>query len=229
VNGEMIGSEYISKMVNNYTIFKTFIRENKIKDENTFYSLLESKFDDVYHYSGSFFKRQSLPILINTSRKGNVNEIKCKQKFAEFRYRLTSTRIKQHIVNKFGFMYYHQRLLIKGFHFLISKLLLAKRQVGMSHIESRRLEHLNYMKSRNRMLNTLYSWRYDEIQRRVATIYAVSYLAQRPYRATQLAKVLGVNIRTTYRILSDLRASNWLIEDNCFYSIQPNQIQTKNP
>jgi hypothetical protein len=68
-----------------------------------------------------------------------------------------------------------------------------------------------------------------EIQRRVATIYAVSYLAQRPYRATQLAKVLGVNIRTTYRILSDLRASNWLIEDNCFYSIQPNQIQTKNP
>jgi DNA-binding IclR family transcriptional regulator len=68
-----------------------------------------------------------------------------------------------------------------------------------------------------------------EIQRRVATIYAVSYLAQRPYRATQLAKVLGVNIRTTYRILSDLRASNWLIEDKCFYSIQPNQIQTSKP
>jgi hypothetical protein len=84
VNGEMIGTEYISKMVNNYTIFKTFIRENKIKDENTFYTLLESNFNDVYHYNGSFFKRQSLPILINTTRKGNVNEIKCKQKFAEF-------------------------------------------------------------------------------------------------------------------------------------------------
>jgi hypothetical protein len=68
-----------------------------------------------------------------------------------------------------------------------------------------------------------------EIQRRVATIYAVSYLAQRPYRATQLAKVLGVNIRTTYRILSDLRASNWLIEDKCFYSINFNQTQPKNP
>jgi hypothetical protein len=39
-----------------------------------------------------------------------------------------------------------------------------------------------------------------EIQRRVATIYAVSYLAQRPYRAVELAKVLGVTIRTTYRI-----------------------------
>ena len=64
-----------------------------------------------------------------------------------------------------------------------------------------------------------------EIQRRVATIYAVSYLSSRPYRAVELAKVLGVNIRTTYQILSDLRASNWLVQDNCTYSIQPNQIQ----
>ena len=66
-----------------------------------------------------------------------------------------------------------------------------------------------------------------EIQRRVATIYAVSYLAQRPYRATELAKVLGLNMRTTYRILSDLRASNWLIKENLTYSIQPNQIQSQ--
>ena len=66
-----------------------------------------------------------------------------------------------------------------------------------------------------------------EIQRRVATIYAVSYLASRPYRAAELAKALGVNIRTTYRILSDLRASNWLVQDNCTYSIQPNQIQSQ--
>jgi cAMP-binding proteins - catabolite gene activator and regulatory subunit of cAMP-dependent protein kinases len=63
-----------------------------------------------------------------------------------------------------------------------------------------------------------------EIQRRVATIYAVSYLAQRPYRAVELAKVLGVTIRTTYRILSDLRASNWLIERKLqiLNSTQPN-------
>ena len=64
-----------------------------------------------------------------------------------------------------------------------------------------------------------------EIKRRVATIYAVSYLAQRPYRAVELAKLLGVNIRTTYRILSDLRASNWLVKENLTYSIQPNQTQ----
>ena len=68
-----------------------------------------------------------------------------------------------------------------------------------------------------------------EIQRRVATIYAVSYLAQRPYRASELAKVLGVTIRTTYRILSDLRASNWLVQENCKYSIQPNQNPIQNP
>ena len=68
-----------------------------------------------------------------------------------------------------------------------------------------------------------------EIQRRVATIYAVSYLASRPYRAAELAEVLGVTIRTTYRILSDLRASNWLIKENLTYSIKPNKIQTQNP
>jgi len=68
-----------------------------------------------------------------------------------------------------------------------------------------------------------------EIQRRVATIYAVSYLAQRPYRATELAKVLGLNLRTTYRILSDLRASNWLVKENLTYSIQPNQTPIQNP
>jgi hypothetical protein len=84
INGLLINTEYINKMVNNYTIFKTFIRENKIKDESTFYSLLESKFNDVYHYDGDFFKRQTLPILINTTRKGNINEISCKKKFIEF-------------------------------------------------------------------------------------------------------------------------------------------------
>jgi len=84
VNGKLINTEYIDKMVNNYTIFKTFIRENSIKNETDFYSLIRSKFDDVYNYNGSFFNRQTLPILINTTRKGNVNEIKCKQKFADF-------------------------------------------------------------------------------------------------------------------------------------------------
>ena len=68
-----------------------------------------------------------------------------------------------------------------------------------------------------------------EIQRRVATIYAVSYLAQRQYRASELAEVLGVTIRTTYRILSDLRASKWLIENNRTYSIKPNQTPIQNP
>ena len=84
VNGRLINTEYIDKMVNNYTIFKTFIRENSIKNEIDFYSLIRSKFDDIYNYNGSFFNRQTLPILINTTRKGNVNEIKCKQKFTEY-------------------------------------------------------------------------------------------------------------------------------------------------
>ena len=71
-------------MVNNYTIFKTFIRENTIEDAITFYRLIISNFENIYHYNGDFFIRQTLPILINTTRKGNVNEIKCKQKFTEY-------------------------------------------------------------------------------------------------------------------------------------------------
>lgn len=84
VNGKLINTEYIDKMVNNYTIFKTFIRENNIKNEIDFYNLIRSNFHDIYNYNGSFFSRQTLPILINTTRKGNVNEIRCKQKFSDF-------------------------------------------------------------------------------------------------------------------------------------------------
>lgn len=84
INGLIINTEYISKMVNNYTIFKNFIHINRIKDANTFYRLLESNFDDVYHYNGKFFKENSLPILINTSRRGNIGESKSKEVFTEY-------------------------------------------------------------------------------------------------------------------------------------------------
>lgn len=83
VNGLIINGEYINKMVNNYTVFKSFIKENKIKDENTFYNLMESNFSDIYHYNGDFFKKETLPILINTTRKGNINEKKSLDKFKE--------------------------------------------------------------------------------------------------------------------------------------------------
>ena len=45
---------------------------------------MRSKLYDVYHYNASFFNRQTLPVLINTTRKGNVGEIKCKKKFTEY-------------------------------------------------------------------------------------------------------------------------------------------------
>lgn len=83
VEGIIINSGYISKMVNNYTIFKTFIREFSISEEEDFYRKLVSNFDNVYHYNGDFFKSQSLPILINTTRKGNINEKKSLNKFKE--------------------------------------------------------------------------------------------------------------------------------------------------
>jgi hypothetical protein len=96
INGLILNTEYISKMVNNYTVFKTFIKENKVKNQNEFYNLLESRFDDVYHFNGDFFKRQTLPILINTTRKGNINEIKSLDKFKDI---LNDRNINIEIIN----------------------------------------------------------------------------------------------------------------------------------
>jgi len=84
VEGKVYKSEYISKMVNNYTIFKTFIKQKRIRDAKTFYELIEANFADIYHYNGRFFREQSLPILINTTRKGNRSEIRCKTIFENY-------------------------------------------------------------------------------------------------------------------------------------------------
>ena len=84
VNDKIINTEYISKMVNNYTIFKTFIRENKIRTADEFYQKIESNFADIYSPDGDFFKRQTLPILVNTTRKGNKLEEKAKEAFVRY-------------------------------------------------------------------------------------------------------------------------------------------------
>jgi len=62
-----------------------------------------------------------------------------------------------------------------------------------------------------------------------ALIQAMQLLAIRPYKAAELSKAIGINIRTTHRILNDLRASKWLTKETCKYSIQPNQTPTQNP
>lgn len=76
VDGLLIKSEYISKMVNNYTIFKKMIEINNIKSESDFYHYMIENLYDIYNFKGKFFKSHTLPILINTSRKGNIGEKK---------------------------------------------------------------------------------------------------------------------------------------------------------
>lgn len=83
VNGLILSSEYLNKMVNNYTVFRAFITKYEIKDEITFYDLIESNFDDIYHYNGEFFKTSTLPILVITTRKGNLKEKWSLDKFKE--------------------------------------------------------------------------------------------------------------------------------------------------
>lgn len=84
IHGLMINSEYISKMVNNYTIFKSIIRNYKINDSSSLYNCITSNIDDIYGYKGDFFKKETLPILINTIRKGNLNEKEARIIFSEY-------------------------------------------------------------------------------------------------------------------------------------------------
>lgn len=74
IEGQIISSEYISKMVNNYTVFKAIIRENFIRTEEAFYHFMTNSMKDVYHWKGKYFKRITLPVLISTSRRGNIGE-----------------------------------------------------------------------------------------------------------------------------------------------------------
>ena len=84
IDGKIINSEYINKMVNNYTVFKCVIRNNNIKNESDFYKFMLNNLNDIYGYKGIFFIRETLPILIRTTRKGNLNEITSLRKFTEY-------------------------------------------------------------------------------------------------------------------------------------------------
>lgn len=74
VDGYTINSEYISKMVNNYTIFKAIIKDNFIRTEEAFYHYMTNNLEAIYNWKGKYFKRVTLPILISTSRRGNIGE-----------------------------------------------------------------------------------------------------------------------------------------------------------
>ena len=74
VNGRIINTEYIDKMVNNRTIFKKIVEDQSITTEDGFYNYMIANLFDVYHYNGTHFNTITLPILIATTRKGNVGE-----------------------------------------------------------------------------------------------------------------------------------------------------------
>jgi hypothetical protein len=75
----IINSSYISKMVNNYTIFRRIIQLNNISNESDFYDYMLNNLDEIYHWDGKYFDTVTLPILINSSRKGNIGEKKSKE------------------------------------------------------------------------------------------------------------------------------------------------------
>jgi hypothetical protein len=74
VDGYILNTEYINKMVNNYTIFKSVISYNSISNESEFYKFMLENMSSIYHWKSDFFISNTLPILINTTRKGNIGE-----------------------------------------------------------------------------------------------------------------------------------------------------------
>lgn len=75
IKGIVLNSEYISKMVNNYTVFKSMIRLNGLKTEEEFYNYMYTNLREIYSVEGKYFKN-TINILSNTIRLGNQNEIK---------------------------------------------------------------------------------------------------------------------------------------------------------
>lgn len=83
INGMILNSSYITKMINNYTIFKTMIDLNDLKSEAEFYKFMYNNLHEIYGLNGKFFK-ESLAILVNTNRRGNKGEKDSKVKFTEY-------------------------------------------------------------------------------------------------------------------------------------------------
>lgn len=74
IEGKIINTEYIGKFVNNYTVFKAIVKLNNIIDEDYFYHFMTNNLYDIYHYNGKYFNTVTLPIVIATTRRGNIGE-----------------------------------------------------------------------------------------------------------------------------------------------------------
>lgn len=74
INDMLLNTEYIDKMVNNYTVFRGVISSEGIQTEDEFYEYFSKNLPEIYHWRGRHFYATTLPVLINTSKKGNIGE-----------------------------------------------------------------------------------------------------------------------------------------------------------
>lgn len=73
VNGLVINTEYLDKMVNNYTIYTKFIRLKNFKTFNDLLIFISTNLDKIYRYDGYYFK-EVMTILNRTISMGNTGE-----------------------------------------------------------------------------------------------------------------------------------------------------------
>lgn len=73
VNGLVINTEYLDKMVNNYTIYNKFIRLKNFKTFNDLLVFISTNLEKIYKYGGYYFN-EVLTILNRTISMGNSGE-----------------------------------------------------------------------------------------------------------------------------------------------------------
>ena len=73
VDGLVINTEYLDKMVNNYTIYSKFIRLKNFTELNDLRDFISANLDKIYKPSGYYFK-EVMTILSRTIAIGNTGE-----------------------------------------------------------------------------------------------------------------------------------------------------------
>lgn len=73
VDGLIINTEYLDKMVNNYTIYSKFIRLKNFNELNDLKDFISANLDKIYKPNGYYFK-EVMTILSRTIAMGNTGE-----------------------------------------------------------------------------------------------------------------------------------------------------------
>jgi hypothetical protein len=98
VDKKAYNSEYITKFVNNMTMYMNTIKRENIKDGDSFVNYIKTHLYDMFHYNSKYFK-ENYRTVTNTSTKGHRGEPAGLKYFSEFLNNTFQTEIKIDLPN----------------------------------------------------------------------------------------------------------------------------------